>query len=336
MTTQTAFFPTSIYTMRHSSELDYLCAGNRASTFVEGKSWITGARLFQEALQAGQIMPVIFSAAETSGGLIYFAHLTAVKTEKDGKHGRTTYSFENLTRIAIPKPLSILILESNGTPLSNDYIRPYAVCGTPPDLGAWTEGGGLPPIRTRPKTGEEVFCRYDRKFDLRLLDFWRWSASDLIGNTERGVLAEFIVASALGLTDRLRIEWDAFDLLTPEGVKIEVKSAAYIQTWYQKQFSDIVFKIRKTRAWDVETNVMDEHSQRQADLYVFCLLKHKVQETLDPLDLEQWEFYVVPTKVLNEKMNNSGTITLARLKTLAPNACSYAKLREVVRDAAAL
>ena len=48
------------------------------------------------------------------------------------------------------------------------------------------------------------------------------------------------------------------------------------------------------------------------------------------------QLYVVPTKVLNEKMNNSGTITLARLKTLAPNACSYAKLREVVSEIAAV
>jgi hypothetical protein len=30
-------------------------------------------------------------------------------------------------------------------------------------------------------------------------DFWGWSRSDLLDNTERGVLAEFIVATALDI-----------------------------------------------------------------------------------------------------------------------------------------
>jgi hypothetical protein len=31
----------------------------------------------------------------------------------------------------------------------------------------------------------------------RLLDFWRWSASDLVSNATRGVFAEYIVGLAL-------------------------------------------------------------------------------------------------------------------------------------------
>ena len=49
---------------------------------------------------------------------------------------------------------------------------------------------------------------------------------------DRGCLAEFIVASALRLGDGVRDEWGAFDLLTKSGAKIEVKSAAYLQSWY--------------------------------------------------------------------------------------------------------
>jgi hypothetical protein len=69
---------------------------------------------------------------------------------------------------------------------------------------------------------------------LTLLDFWQWAYSDLLSNTNRGRLAEFIVARALslGLTD-VRIEWDAVDLVTPTGVKVEVKSAAYLQSWWR-------------------------------------------------------------------------------------------------------
>jgi len=38
-----------------------------------------------------------------------------------------------------------------------------------------------------------------------LRDFWAWAYSDLIGNTERGRLAEFIVAMALGITEGISV-----------------------------------------------------------------------------------------------------------------------------------
>ena len=60
----------------------------------------------------------------------------------------------------------------------------------------------------------------------------------------RGLLAEYIVAHALDLADAVRSEWDAYDLLLPNGIKLEVKSAAYIQSWYQKEYSNISFAIR--------------------------------------------------------------------------------------------
>ena len=43
----------------------------------------------------------------------------------------------------------------------------------------------------------------------------------------RGLLAEYIVAHALDLADAVRSEWDAYDLLLPNGIKIEVKSRNY-------------------------------------------------------------------------------------------------------------
>ena len=58
--------------------------------------------------------------------------------------------------------------------------------------------------------------------DLTLLDFWSWSASDLVSNATRGRLAEFIVANALGVESGIREEWAAYDLATATGIKIEV------------------------------------------------------------------------------------------------------------------
>ena len=68
--------------------------------------------------------------------------------------------------------------------------------------------------------------------DSTVLDFWRWSTSDLMSNATRGVLAEYLVAVALGVDDQPRIEWDAVDLRY-EGRGIEVKSAAHHQSWPQ-------------------------------------------------------------------------------------------------------
>jgi hypothetical protein len=134
-----------------------------------------------------------------------------------------------------------------------------------------------------------------------LLDFWRWNGSDLASNATRGRLAEFIVASALNIDlSEPRDEWSAWDLTSPEGIRIEVKSAAYLQSWAQKNLSRIIFSIRPSRFWDGISSSMAEEPQRSADVYVFCLLKHQVKETLNPLDLGQWEFYVLSTVELNK------------------------------------
>lgn len=182
---------------------------------------------------------------------------------------------------------------------------------------------GFPQLKVTKKNGDERFRRGGRRLDQTLLDFWRWSASDLVSNATRGVLAEFIVASALGIGGRVRAEWDAFDLLTDEGIKIEVKSAAYLQSWYHKKLSAISFGIRPTKFWSGETNEPCAGLKRRADIYVFCLLNHKKKDSLDPLDLDQWEFYILRARVLNEKYPAQKTIGLASLLKLKPCAAKY-------------
>jgi len=132
----------------------------------------------------------------------------------------------------------------------------------------------LPPLRVLRKTGTEPFRCGDFLLNRTLLDFWRWSASDLVSNALRGILAEYIVACALGLPEGARVEWDAFDLKTPQGLSLEVKSAAYLQSWQQKALSQITFGIQPTRAWEATTKDYTGELRRQADLYVFCLLHH--------------------------------------------------------------
>lgn len=67
------------------------------------------------------------------------------------------------------------------------------------------------PLRIR-KTGSELFTDGPQELAAGVLSFWQWSASDLVSNTMRGVLAEYIVALALGIEQGMRREWDAYDL----------------------------------------------------------------------------------------------------------------------------
>jgi hypothetical protein len=97
----------------------------------------------------------------------------------------------------------------------------------------------IPVIR---KTGNEMFKSNGQQTGITLLDFWKWSASDLIGNAQSGILAEYIVATALGVAESVQERWAPYDLRTRSGIKVEVKSGAYIQTWYQKSFSTILLQ----------------------------------------------------------------------------------------------
>lgn len=72
--------------------------------------------------------------------------------------------------------------------------------------------------------------------NLTVNDFWSWAYSDILSNRNRSILAEFVVATALGEFNNPRVEWDAVDLRYRDK-KIEVKSAAYIQSWHQTKLS---------------------------------------------------------------------------------------------------
>ena len=191
-----------------------------------------------------------------------------------------------------------------------------------------------PKIEVERKTGGEPFHENGKPLDANLLSFWRWSASDLVGNAMRGILAEYIVASAIGVADGSRTEWDACDLRTKEGIRIEVKSGAYIQSWGQERLSNIQFNIRPTRGWDASTNTCATEAERQSDVYVFCLLNHQDQNTIDPLDISQWSFYVMATASLNESVGSQKTITLSSLKKLNPQEVAYGELHSAIRQAA--
>ncbi len=192
----------------------------------------------------------------------------------------------------------------------------------------------LPRITQQPRPGTELLHVDGESLGVGVIDFWRWSASDLLSNATRGRFAEFIIAMALGIPlDEVRDEWGAFDLLTPEGIKVEVKSSGYIQSWFQKKPTTITYGVPKTRAWNPDTNLQDTEARRQADVYVFALLMHLDHTTIDPLNVKQWVFFVLPTAALDQRERSQHSITLKSLETLSEGGVPYEELRAKVLSA---
>ncbi|MGW4647232.1 hypothetical protein [Kitasatospora sp. NPDC004289] len=157
-----------------------------------------------------------------------------------------------------------------------------------------------------------------------VLDFWRYAMPDLRTNTTRGLLAEYLVHRAVGAVQRNE-EWASFDVLRPDGLRIEVKTSAYLQSWGQRQLSTIQFSRLRGRTWDPETGEALEQSYN-ADVYVFCLHTAQTHADYDPLDVGQWSFYVAPRAVV--EATGQLSIGLASVRRLCGEAAAYGELAQ--------
>ncbi len=161
-------------------------------------------------------------------------------------------------------------------------------------------------------TGTEQFLASGRPVGRGVLDFWCWAYSDLNANVIRGAFAEFVVATALGIPlQEPRVPWAEVDLESPGMPKIEVKAAAYVQSWPQEKPSDISFRYPATSAVAGSSKKV-----RPSDVYVFCLLTPRQREDVDMLNFDLWRFFVVPTAILNKRQRSQTDITLASLEQL--------------------
>lgn len=188
----------------------------------------------------------------------------------------------------------------------------------------------LEAILVEEKTGQEPFLDGDQELNFNLAEFWSWSQSNLLSNSLRGILAEFIVKKDLGIENGTRTEWDAYDLETESGIRIEVKSAAYLQSWKQRRLSNILFDIAPKKGWNSRTNEFATEISRQSDFYVFCLQNHKDKASVDPLNLNQWNFYVIKTEILNREKVNQKIISLNSLLKLNPIVCKFGEIKNVI------
>lgn len=161
-------------------------------------------------------------------------------------------------------------------------------------------------------------------------DFWSFALSDLKTNIARGVLAEFLVARAVGAQETVRVSWDNFDITTPEGIRIEVKSSAYLQGWRQKTLSTIRFSGLKGLAWD-DMEGWGTDREVRADVFVFGIQTRQTHEDYDPLDVAQWAWYVAPASSVAE--HDARSVGMGFLERYAEGPLGYEQIHEAVKAA---
>ena len=164
--------------------------------------------------------------------------------------------------------------------------------------------------------------------DARLRDFWAWAYSDLRANTVRPMLAEYLVARAVGADLRPRVEWDAYDVLTPEGLRLEVKSSAYLQAWEQPRLSAITFGGLRARVWTDDGREVEQ--TYNADGYVFAVQTAKEHAAYDALDLDQWSVWVL--RAAEIVATGQRSLRLSVVREMAGPPVGYAGLADRIRQ----
>ncbi|HET9767755.1 MAG TPA: hypothetical protein VFS60_12950 [Thermoanaerobaculia bacterium] len=150
--------------------------------------------------------------------------------------------------------------------------------------------------------------------------FWRWAYGDLCDDDVKAAYAEWLVALLLGLPQQRRNTGTRSDLITPGGVRLEVKSSAYWQSW-KYVGEDGALQLPEV------TNLSSPPATRvhfrglralHSDLYVFCMQTQLDLQKWDALDLAQWEFYLLERRQL-EGIGvgaNRRSITLGTLRRM--------------------
>ncbi len=191
----------------------------------------------------------------------------------------------------------------------------------------------LPPA-IKQKSGYEFFLNGERDINLCIIDFWRWALSNLTSCVTQKLFAEFIVAAALNRHTDVRNENDIYHLETIGGKKIEVFSSAYIQTWSHNGLPNISFTLNPGFDLSVDSPLQSSERLHLIDILIFCLLHHRNEHTLNPLNLSQWTFFVINSHHFKKPSGEKKSISLNKLKQLNPIVCGFENLRRIIESVA--
>jgi len=120
-----------IYTIVSGKVLAQCFKGQRSATFKEQKPWVTGYELWQKATADKRHLPVLFADAADCSRLLYWSILTKIQFDRS----TTAYTIDRLRKLPGKHVPQELILRSSRVNIAPDFIRPYAICLTPPFLG---------------------------------------------------------------------------------------------------------------------------------------------------------------------------------------------------------
>jgi hypothetical protein len=153
----------------------------------------------------------------------------------------------------------------------------------------------------------------------------------LIVNVLRGLVAEAIVAEALGGNWMwCSTDYSAWDFIRSDGKRLEVKQSAARQSWAADgaKPTNCSFDIAPRQGRFDESSTWVPDHRRWADVYVFS---HHAETGAgaDHCDPQQWTFYVVRTVDLPQQR----AIALSRVRQLAAGCC-FADLANALEAAA--
>ena len=182
-------------------------------------------------------------------------------------------------------------------------------------------------------TGDEHFTFYGMPINKLFSDFVMWYSSDLLDISIRGPLAEFIVAQELEIDfTEARSDNQGFDLRY-KGNCLEIKSSAYLQSWEQTRPSNISFSIKKAiekEGWFYADDERSPDIKRHSIAYVFCLYKYRDKPTANPLILDHWDFYILPTSEIDKKCGDQKNLSLNKLLELNPVKCEFDGIKDAI------
>ena len=166
----------------------------------------------------------------------------------------------------------------------------------------------------------------------------RFYSQPLIDNVYRGDYVETLILFALGEGWDAVGGWGSWDLEKGvDGVRVEVKQSAALQTWHRPTSSqksppsfDIAPRTGYTTAEAVWVDLPAGERVRFADIYVFAWHPEENPDSADHRRAEQWQFFVVP----EHRLPDQKTISLNPLQKLA-TAVTYDQLAATVEKVAA-
>ncbi len=175
--------------------------------------------------------------------------------------------------------------------------------------------------------GESVFS---------VLDFWRYTYGAL--ESLQDAIAEFLVSRALGIDKAENsLVWTGYDM-SYRSKRVEVKASSYVHFWNKNKTSEQrSFSIAPTSNyyWFGNADRDGKELSRQNELYVFCLNTNRDTQNNNPLRIDDWDFYVVPTFLINERCElignpNQKTISIGVVKRIAGGAVKWSALRQKI------